>query len=1251
MDDACELVLSDDFELDRADQILLRSYTTARKITVLQRLDEGKSSATVLLVDIVMRRSTDRPYEGRNVLKIDRPDLIRAEIAKHHDARRIIGQYVPELVDQIGPQGERLGLILELAGGSSLSVKSVAKVVREKDLTASELAEMLGRFNVQVLERWNPVIELDRKAKSPRDWLLAALNCGSTSGERFDEVLALNVLCDTTSRLLYVPEFDRKLPNPLAYTAHADIWTYNASITAPIGRLHGDLHAANLLCRTDRITNVPYLIDFVRGQDDDSSIIFYDLAYLELDLLMQRMHSQPWATWGDLLNGLCVQCDRESVLPVEPRDDYAVGTFRIVSPLRQRVDAIIHAAPQSIQSDFITAWWLAATAVGLVYARRENYHGSQGRRERLIGFLYAAHCLDRVLQILPGEYLGDRNLCILPLEDISTINVPTVTRDTEIVYAQIMREHLHQLDATYVELSGEHTSEIINPKKPKTTFLGEIRSGSKYHERFATALLLEAPVINTDANNLLPGRPLASVRDELRNADRVVLLGEPGSGKTWTLRRLALAYAADLEQNAGALIPVFVPLASYRGRSEADFAVFVREQLEDSSPKLAEQFELLCRSDRLVLLCDALNEMPRDAAGEALHSLHLFLKPIKKLAVSCRHKEFNRGDLVEAGTFGIVEIKPLTPLLMRETIDTYLYQRDTDEMWMSFSNIERTTLWYDHLLGNNDLLAAWQIMHEGGYAEAFWQNADPPNYLLEALDPREVARRTMLNDPKGLMLLCRNPYMLFLVMEIFQKSGRIPAVRGALFGQFVNSLLSREQTAAEQRNEPWSPILKERLVSGLTHLAERMQFDNVTDLSKQDVLELLNDEQLLPLAFQCSILQENRTIVRFSHQLLQEFFVSRVMSADVDAHIPATQYWASDKWWEPTEREQTALILAGVRAAEGRQKLIEMIQWLALAQPELALSCIKEVDDTYANMDSAVRDALIDSARVKQDDSHPYGRVAAYRVLGTLNADERFGIGLNAGGLPAFDWVEIPIGDFIMGRDKDKDSDKDSDNPKRSERIERVYQMSRYPVTYAQYKAFLDAEDGYHQTRWWELLNTESQAQQAEGPGVQRWAVSNYPAENVSWYDAMAFCAWLTSKLGYEVRLPTEKEWEKAARGTDGREYPWGNGYVSGFANIGETVDEIGPYYVQQTSAVGIYPQGMSPYGILDMAGNVREWMWNEYGNPLNIQVETNKWRGTRGGAWGDWHIGARASSRFWGFPLARESGLGFRLVCVTTLQ
>jgi formylglycine-generating enzyme required for sulfatase activity len=144
----------------------------------------------------------------------------------------------------------------------------------------------------------------------------------------------------------------------------------------------------------------------------------------------------------------------------------------------------------------------------------------------------------------------------------------------------------------------------------------------------------------------------------------------------------------------------------------------------------------------------------------------------------------------------------------------------------------------------------------------------------------------------------------------------------------------------------------------------------------------------------------------------------------------------------------------------------------------------------------------------------------------------------------------------------------------------------------------------------------------------------------------MAFCGWLSHQLGYEVRLPAEKEWEQAARGREGREYPWGKEYQPGYANINETYGDVGPHNLGRTSPVGMYPQGATPEGVMDLAGNVWEWCLNEYEKPKRTERSGTEARVVRGGSWFNFHDFARASYRYFDHPVNRIVGLGFRVVC-----
>jgi len=160
------------------------------------------------------------------------------------------------------------------------------------------------------------------------------------------------------------------------------------------------------------------------------------------------------------------------------------------------------------------------------------------------------------------------------------------------------------------------------------------------------------------------------------------------------------------------------------------------------------------------------------------------------------------------------------------------------------------------------------------------------------------------------------------------------------------------------------------------------------------------------------------------------------------------------------------------------------------------------------------------------DALQPPERLEAGLALGAIG-DPRPGVGLDAQGLPAIAWVEVTTAETFIYQDDEK-------LPLSG------FHLARYPITNAQFQAFVDAEDGAGNPRWW--AGIEADYQTIEEP---RWPDPNCPRETVSWYQAIAFCRWLSVRLGYEVRLPTEQEWERAARGTKGREYPWGDGYPS----------------------------------------------------------------------------------------------------------
>jgi len=196
--------------------------------------------------------------------------------------------------------------------------------------------------------------------------------------------------------------------------------------------------------------------------------------------------------------------------------------------------------------------------------------------------------------------------------------------------------------------------------------------------------------------------------------------------------------------------------------------------------------------------------------------------------------------------------------------------------------------------------------------------------------------------------------------------------------------------------------------------------------------------------------------------------------------------------------------------------------------------------------------------------------------------------------------VPILAGVFLYGKDKETVSLPE-------------YYLGRTPVTNAQYQAFVDATSHRIPDHWedWEI------------PAGRE----DHPVVCVSWEDALEFCDWAG------CRLPTEKEWEKGARGTDGREYPWGNGWEAGRCNAAYAG-------IQDSTPVGKYPGGASPFGLLDMAGNVWEWCqdWCD---------EERRYKVVRGGSWLSNRSGARSAYRDWVNPGIWDYYDGFRC-CVS---
>jgi formylglycine-generating enzyme required for sulfatase activity len=235
--------------------------------------------------------------------------------------------------------------------------------------------------------------------------------------------------------------------------------------------------------------------------------------------------------------------------------------------------------------------------------------------------------------------------------------------------------------------------------------------------------------------------------------------------------------------------------------------------------------------------------------------------------------------------------------------------------------------------------------------------------------------------------------------------------------------------------------------------------------------------------------------------------------------------------------------------------------------------------------------------------------------------------------------ILVPAGEFLMGSDPQQDEDAFDHEQPQHRLFLPDYLLAKTLVTQAQYREFVRAT-GHEAPHGW--TNGDPPPDKADHPVVY-----------VSWYDARDYCQWLSQVTGKDYRLPNEAEWEKGARSIDARIYPWGNQWDATRCNSYES--RLG-----KTTPVGAYPQGASPYGLLDMAGNVVEWtrsLWGknkenpDYRYPYrptdgreNTDAGREEFRVWRGGAFDDALRLVRCAARGRFDPYYGYFSIGFRV-------
>ncbi|MBN1641156.1 MAG: SUMF1/EgtB/PvdO family nonheme iron enzyme [Anaerolineae bacterium] len=727
---------------------------------------------------------------------------------------------------------------------------------------------------------------------------------------------------------------------------------------------------------------------------------------------------------------------------------------------------------------------------------------------------------------------------------------------------------------------------------------------------------------------------VSDLREAIDQHRRIILLGDPGSGKTTTLKLLVHECAQRAVQDPKAPLPVLVSLGAYT--DDRPLEAHVADQLG----ALGQYAYAHGASERLCILLDGLNEMPRSGYAARVGRIQSALThySASQLVVTCRALDYD----VELAGVQRVEISPLDPTRVRALLHSYLGE-------------ERGEYLFWELCGGDEARALWQTWQDAGGAwEQFWTPGEmPKDVYAKTTGAQDRLWERLTRMPPDLLTLAGNPYMLAMLVRVYQRRRVLPQNRGRLFEDFVGTLLDREEGRAEGN---W--IAAETQKTGLAALAYAMQREGGrgTSVKREWALAQLceaapgcDPERLLYLASSATLLDTDGATVRFYHQLLQEYFAAREVEERAAGEAPPSAYWPSGEWWEPSGWEETFILAAGISRDPAA-----LLERLARAHPVLAGRCVLESGVEAA---PEARERIVQRlVGVLADASLPASaRVQAGDDLARLG-DPRPGVGLRRDSVPDIAWCEAPAGPFTMGSGDVDEMAYTREKPQHDADLP-AFRIAKYPVTVAQYDAFV--RDGGYSDTWRACWTEAGWAWKGDRTAPDRYGgpfdLPNHPVVMVSWYEAIAFCRWLTVRLrdagelaaDEVVTLPREAQWEKAARGTDGRIYPWGDAFDAGKANTAETG-------IGSTSAVGCFPAGVSPCGSLDMAGNVWEWCRTAWQGSYEAYVDDSVSVGDlagdaprvlRGGAFYLDRDSARCTCRSGFGPDFRLWYVGFRVV------
>ena len=753
------------------------------------------------------------------------------------------------------------------------------------------------------------------------------------------------------------------------------------------------------------------------------------------------------------------------------------------------------------------------------------------------------------------------------------------------------------------------------------------------------------------------------------NAEQhLALLGDPGSGKSTFVNFVALCLAGEgLGHPAANLKTLTAPLPK---SDEEDVDRSRRKEEEEKpSPQPWDHGSLL--PARVVLRDFAARGLPavgQPASGDTLWRFITAELPetLREFAKQLRDELLGQGGLllldgldevpeaddrrtqVKAAVQGFAAAFPKVRVLV--TSRTYAYQK---QAWKLRRFAEA-------------VLAPFGAGQIRRFVEGWYAHIAPARHLSadDAQGRAAMLNNAIQRNPR-LAELAARPLLLTLMASLHAwRGGTLPEQREALYADAVDLLLDQWEGQKVRRGSGGQPELLQpglaewlkvdqravrALLNRLAFEAHRDQPDLVgtADIPQDKlVVELI---QLNPnvdarpkllaeyLSVRAGLLEPRGVgVYAFPHRTFQEYLAACHLT---DHGFPDE---LADLLRAEPNRWREVVLLAGAKAARGTASAAWTLAEALCFKDCSPLSAGKREADPGCWAALLAAQVLVENnslANVAERNRPKVERIRHWLThivaLGALPAVDRAEAGraLAVIGDPRDleELVTISAGPFWIGDRKGSFSLIDND-PQHQVPLP-VYKIGKYPVTVGQWRRFVDTT---HHSGDLDALQ----------------GLANHPLVNVSWHAAQAYCRWLTDewrrigKIERDeiVRLPTEAEWEKAARGNDKREWPWGNKFDPSKANTVET-------HIGGTSAVGCFPAGASPYGCLDMAGNIWEWTQSKAKKyPYRMDdgredLTGNESRVLRGGSWSDLQEFARCAYRFDFHPVVRYVYFGFRVV------